>query len=209
MTRRILPWLVALLAAIPAVGGVGLLLDNGDLIEGQEVERKGGHYLLRVGGQRVAIPVELVREVRLTGDGRRSDRAPRAIAGHEDPSPRPLPVLPLDTVPDAAPPDEPPDLPEAQDRPLDPLEVFGDPSSKFPGDVIESRWLPATDWDVERGSDVDGRSRWNRPPIETRWRPEQELSSESDVTQFRPARWSRGRSYRWVPEDGFPKGQTP
>jgi hypothetical protein len=158
-------------------------------VSGQDVERKGGEYLLllRTGGV-VALPVEVVREVRLSGAEKREPPAAEAPSGLRVAEPEVL----------AGPPDAKP-LPTRAEQ----LAAFRGGESRFRRNVIDPFWQPRDGW-LRPGTTEFNPARWYRAPIDSTWTPVPAYTEASDVTHFSPVEWSRGVfDQRWYPEDGF------
>jgi hypothetical protein len=178
---------VLALAAVPAVhAGAELVLEDGQRIVGESVERKGGLYHVQLEtGNVLPIPVALVAEVRLTGE--------------DEPQPTGLRVAKPETLvgpPGAA------DLP----KPYEQLAVFGEPA-RFRRGPIDPTWrMPPSDYVPDPSLNNFNPARWYVPPIDPTWRPRSGL--RGDVTNFNPARWYRAPiDPTWWPTDGFRKGE--
>jgi len=182
-TIRILAGLL-LLAGAPLSAGTELLLEDGQVVEGRSIQRKGSLILLKLeSGAVVPFPVELVREVRLTGDdepapsGMRPGRA-RTLVG-----PPQGPVLA---------------------KPAEQLEAFGENRSTFRRSVISPYWFPESDWADDPALNNFNPTRWYRAPIDAVWIPTSAFRASDDATQFNPARWYRAPiDPTWYPTDGF------
>ncbi len=180
---RALTGLTLLLLAIPVFAGAELRLKGGDVLEGTSVERKGDYYLLRVAeGEVWTIPIEMVVEMKLTGDDAMDATGFKPARG--------------ETI---VGPEDGPDLPETAEQ----LEVIGEPARFQPG-VIDSTWRPESDWpDGDPGNEFSP-VRWYRPPIEPHWTPRSAFKQNEDVSQFDPVRWYRPPiDPEWRPRDGF------
>lgn len=202
--RRVIGALAALvLASLPAAGAAELVLDDGQVLTGESLERKDDLYLLELeSGSVLPIPIELVLEIRLTGDddeqAERADVEPQERAELDDDAPasgiEPAEPRTLAGRPGGA---------DLQDRP-EQLAVLG-PPARFARGVIDPVWRPRSDWGG-RETDVTqfNPARWYRPPIDFRWRPTSNYTRATDVTNFDPADWYRPPiDSTWWPTDGF------
>ena len=123
--------LVTALLAVTGARGSGLVLTDGQVIKGSNVRREGDSYLITIaGGNTVAFPTALVKEVSLEDDPRPA--APPAPAGFDTSGPKTL----------AGP---PPGQMHSQD-PKDQLAVFG-PPTKWSKDVVDTTWVPTNAYD--------------------------------------------------------------
>ncbi len=172
---------VLALAVSAARAGADLVLLDGKLLQGSAVERKGGAYLLTTGfGNVITVPVELVKEMRLTG----GDAVPPTGLVFSTPN-----TLVGQKV-------EPPGRREQ-------LAAFGRPPALFPVTSIDPRWSPV---DAFGGSDVTNFNpvTWVTASIDPVWSPLQSYGSSTDVTEFNPVVWYRPTiDPVWHPRDGF------
>lgn len=184
LSRWLLRLLVAALsgAVAPALAGAELVLDDGRTLSGTSVERRDENYLLTLEADEVmAVPVALVREVRLTGDD-----AP-APTGIEVGEPRTL-VGPPGGV----------QLPARAQQ----LASFGPPAN-FRKGTLDPVWQPRDGW-LRPGVTQFSPARWAKSPLDPTWTPRSAFSANQDVTQFNPARWARSPvDTTWWPTDGF------
>jgi hypothetical protein len=182
--------LAACLVAAPAAADVDLVLDDGQVLSGRDVELKDGQYLLELAtGSVVALPLEVVRELRLRGEkpDRESTRseAPSGLR-HAEPE-----VL-------AGPP-EPIPFPGRTEQ----LAAFRGGESRFARNVIDPFWQPRDGW-LRPGNIGFNPARWYQAPIDATWTPQPAYTVDSDVTNFSPVEWSKGAlDPTWYPEDGF------
>jgi hypothetical protein len=206
----VLTWVLALpglVALAPALAGAELVLEDGQVLSGTSVERRGDlfHLELASGGV-LPIPVELVLELRLTGEE----------PAESESDPDEVPAQPAPTAEGAE--DEPasgmrrseprtlagrPGGAELR-KPHEQLAVLG-PPARFRRGVFDPVWRPSSDWGGP-ATDVTqfNPARWYRPPIDPRWQPSSDYTRGSDVTQFNPVHWYRPPiSSTWWPTDGF------
>ncbi len=178
---------VAMLAAglTAARGGADLVLVDGRLLQGTAIERKDGAYLLTTTfGNVVTVPLELVKEMRLTGGDATPPTGlvfstPRTLAGT--------------TV-------EPPGRREQ-------LAAFGRPPALFPVVSISGTWYPRNAYE---GRDVThfNPATWVKATIDPVWSPVQSFTSSSDATEFHPVRWYHPSiDPVWKPRDAFAPGE--
>ena len=183
---------VALFAVawLGARSGVEVELIDGQVLRGEEAERDGANYVIRMeDGSTMVIPTDAVRTVRLSGVGSR-------------PKPKPAP----ERTPDGLTISEPRTLagPEVRaPRRSEQLGVFGKPS-EFQGDIVDSRWTPETDWDMDPETQNNwAPSTWAKGPIDPTWTPESAFPDD-DVLEDSRSTWQNGVvDSTWTPTDGF------
>jgi len=174
---------VATLFACAAQAGAELVLLDGGVLKGEDLERtKDGLYLLTTSdGAVLTVPVALVKGLRLTGG---EDPAPsgmlltgpRTVAGPDDP----IPV----------------DSPDKQ------LEAFGRPPAAFALATINPNYplVSALGPDVSEFNPV----RWYQTARSPEWTPTPAYRSSQDVTHFNPVRWYKAPTdASWKPTSGF------
>ena len=172
------------LAASPARAAAEVVLTDGTVLDGIDLELKDGSYLLEVQpGAVVTIPAQLVAEVRLRGD---DARAPSGIR-----------VTKAQTL---AGPDEPPRTPGYREQ----LAAFDRPPARFAQGTLETRWRPRQSLGRERDVTNFNPARWYRAPIDPVWEPQSAFDAAGDVTNFNPARWYVAPTRtEWQPRDAF------
>lgn len=184
--RRILSLLIPvafLLSPTPAGAGAELVLEDGQVLSGTDVERTrdGVYVLTQEDGQAIAIPVGLVKKLHLTGG--------------EDPAPTAFKVaIPANLVG----PPEPFEPPKVRDL----VAAFGRPPARFRSGTIDPVWNPepALGPDVTEFHPV----RWYQAPTDSVWTPKSAFTASGDVTEFSPARWRAPlRDPVWWPKSGF------
>jgi len=159
---------VLFLLATAAWAGADLILIDGRLLQGRSVERKDGVYLLTTNFDNVIpVPVELVKEMRLTGGDATPPTglvyaAPRLLAGPEI------------------------EVPGRREQ----LAAFGRPPALFQGASNTARWFPQ---DAFKGKDASNFNPvvWAKPTIDPIWNPVPAFTRSTDVTEFNPVRWYR------------------
>ena len=174
-----------LLLAPPVAAGAELVLADGPVLSGVSVERKEGFYLLALETEDVLpVPVELVDELRLTGE----DDPP--ASGVRDDGPEVL----------AGPPAGGTDLP----GPAEQLRVLRESTARFRENLVDPYWRPESDWRNDPSLNNFNPSRWYRPPIDPEWKFSSVFKQSDDRTEFNPARWYRAPiDATWWPSDGF------
>jgi hypothetical protein len=172
--------LLLMLPLPPARADAELLLEGGKTLTGRSVERKGSVFLLEVDeGQVVTVPVELVRQLRLTGE----DAPPATGLKPGEPET-------LAGRPDAE------RLPTVSEQ----RAVLLDSESTFRSGVVDPYWFPTDDWEPS----VFRPARWFESPIDPNWRPRSDYNAHTDATEFNPARWYVAPiDPIWWPQDGF------
>jgi len=185
MTRAVPALLaaLALLAAGPARAGAELILQDGQVLSGTDVERtRDGVYLLTQPDDTVlAIPVGLVKKLVLTGG--------------EEPSPTGFKVAVPENLVGPREPFEPPKTREQ-------LEAFGRAPAAFRKGAVPVDWVPgnALGPDVSEFNPV----RWFKAPTEFVWTPKSAFKASGDVTEFSPAKWRTPLiDPAWWPKSGF------
>jgi len=198
----------ALLAALvlgPAGGGgtlaAELVLADGRVIAGRDVERDGAEYVVTLeGGGSIAIPVELVVEVRLIGRKEPPAPVPTGLTVAE-----PEPFVP--SGPTGLRHGEPVQLAgQAAPAPSSQLAVFGAPA-EFQRDIVDNDWVPTTDWDMR----PEVMNNWNPATwapdvIDPEWHPQSAFDPNEDVLADSRSTWAKAPiDSSWTPTDGFKK----
>jgi hypothetical protein len=180
-------FLLLLLAAASPLRGAEIVLLDGRILSGVSVVFLEGAFSLETGaGGSVAVPMELVRELRLG-----EPAEPPATAGLRRAEPQQLAGLPGGV------------------RPLEPREAlaaFGRPPARFRPSILDPAWTPVDGWSNRAAA--GNPARWAKPVFDPIWRPRNAF--ERDWTEFRPARWARPIfDVHWFPADGFRRtGET-
>ena len=194
---RTLAWILGSIGALagavwplPSAAAASLELVDGRVLAGMDVWREGPIYVLELdSGLEMALPVELVSRVVLESDGSAEEgEAPDTAAVEESP-PRAEALVGADLVTPA---------------PASSMATLGKPAN-FRRDLVDSRWTPTTDWNMDAGSQNNfNPARWARPPIDPSWKPEPAWDAASDALQDRRSTWSRNIvDSSWQPTDGF------
>jgi len=197
---RTLSWTLILLAgAMPAVGGVELVLIDGRILQGIDVQRDGGEYALSLeGGYEIMLPVELVEQVRLTGVV-------------EKPTPGIVVAGPRDLARSA--PEGPGGLRDSEPQTLagrrirapatsEQLEVLG-PRAGFQKSITDNRWTPSTDWDWDPQQNDFNPSTWADGTIDSSWTPSSAWGAGDALAKSRSTWKKSAIETSWTPTDGF------
>lgn len=205
MNRVVLISLILLAAAVQvARPEAELVLRDGRIIRGAEVRRQGDLYVITLeSGEKLSFPVELADEVRL---------------GEEDPALAPPPgirsgdpetlggALPQESAPSGLRRGEPQTLAGSEVRPPRPSEqthALGPPAG-FQRGVVDSRWIPKSDWDIDPARNDFNPSTWSRPPIDPEWKPRSAFAGGNDVLESGRSRWQESIvDPGWQPSDAF------
>ena len=128
-----------------------LVLTDGQIIKGTEVQRQGDSYLVTIaGGNTVSFPAALVKEVKFEDD----PPAP-APPGFDYSGPKTL----------AGPPGPP------LQNPSDPLKVMGPPTT-WSKDAVDTTWVPTNAYDTSKDVMAGSRSTWSKSAVDTTWAPQ-------------------------------------
>jgi hypothetical protein len=188
--------LIFLVLMIPAaaMAAAELVLEDGQVLKGTELERKDDIYILHLAtGGLLTLPAGLVKEFRLTVEGEPEEKktAPTGV---------------LETGPqELSGSSSTPKLPRMGDQ----IEAFDKPPARFRNDLVDPSWRPESDWTDDPELNNFNPSRWYQAPIDSTWRPDSAYDSSVDV--FRGSRSSWQRSIidpSWTPTDSFGKREV-
>lgn len=205
--NRALAWgLVLVIVAVPVIARVDLVLVDGRVLQGSDVRRDRGDFVLTLDdGQEIAFPGELVESVRLSetgdrdaGSGLTERSEPETLAG-SPPPPGPTGIRVAEPETLAGQPVEPPATSEQ-------LEVLGEPS-RFQEDIVVNEWVPETDWemDPEKQNNFNP-STWSKGPVDPSWQPESSWAPGEGALASSRSSWQSGVvDPSWTPTDGFKK----
>ena len=188
--------LIVLALMIPAAAGAGaeLVLEDGQVLKGTELERKDDLYILHLAtGGLLTLPAALVKEFRLTAEGEPEEKQ-TTPTGLRETEPEEL------SGAGATPP-----LPRRGEQ----IEAFDKPPARFRNSIIDPAWRPESDWTDDPELNNFNPSRWYNAPIDSTWRPESAFDNSIDV--FRGSRSSWQRSIvdpSWTPTDSFGKREV-
>ena len=174
--------------------GYELVLEDGRVLEGFDLQLRDGNYFLTLENEEVlALPAQLVTEVRLN-DQRSPKEEAEAATGITVDSPRAL-AGPMERT-------EPPTTSEQ-------LGAFNRPGNQFQKSPIDPNWRPKSAFDPGANVLADSESKWVEPPIDPNWKPESAYTQASDVSDFNPSQWAKSSiNNSWAPTDGFKKSKT-
>ena len=177
--------LAVLLLAATAAGASSLVLTDGQIIKGTDVRREGDSYLVTMaGGNTVAFPSALVKEVSLEDDA-----PPKPPPGYDYQGPRTL----------AGP--TPAQMPSQ--NPKDQMKVFG-PPTQWSKDVVDTTWVPTNAYDPNVDVMAGSRSTWSKSAVDTTWVPKDAYQGRPDVMANSKSTWSKSAvDTTWQPTDGF------
>jgi len=179
---RIGAWTVLGLAPSALLAASSLVLNDGQVIKGSDVRRDGDSYLVTMaGGNTIAFPVALVREVKLEDD------APQAPPGWDYAGPKTLAG---------------PNVPGNQD-PSQQLKVLG-PPTQWSKSAVDTTWVPTNAYDPNADVMKDSRSTWSKSAVDTTWVPQNAYDMNADVMKDSQSKWAPNAvDTTWKPEDSF------
>jgi hypothetical protein len=171
------------LAPSVLLAGSSLLLNDGQIIKGTDVRRDGDSYLVTMaGGNTVAFPAALVKEVRLDDDG-----PPKPPPGWDYSGPKTLAG---------------PDVPGNQD-PSQQLKVFG-PPTQWSKNAVDTTWVPTNAYDPNVDVMANSKSKWSKSAVDTTWVPTNAYDTNADVMANSKSTWKQDAvDTTWKPQDGF------
>jgi hypothetical protein len=206
--------ILAMGATSLVLAGATLTLQDGQILQGLELKRKGNFYSLELEtGGFITIPVEIVKEVALTVDGEpdgepaiKNQATASATAGNipgaVDADPETDNAIEADDL-ETAEVATRPGLPKRHEQ----LEAFGKPPSRFHNSVMDPSWQPSSDWDLDPAGNSFNPSRWFTPSVDPFWSPESAFDSGIDVFNSGHATWQRSIiDSSWTPSEGFKLG---
>ena len=183
--------LIVLLLLFPAaaMAGAELVLEDGQVLKGTELERKDDIYILHLAtGGVLTLPAGLVKEYRLTEEGEPEEKR-TAPAGVRATEPQEL------SGSGSAPP-----LPRMGDQ----IEAFDKPPARFRNSLIDPTWTPVSDWTNDPELNNFNPSRWYRSSMDSTWRPQSAFDIGADVFSGSRSTWQRSIvDSSWTPSDGF------
>jgi len=171
-----------LLTSAVAYASSSLVLTDGQIIKGTEVTRQGDSYLVTMaGGNTVAFPVALVKEIRFEDDPQ-----PAAPPGFDSSGPRTLagPSLP------------------SQD-PNQALKVFG-PPSQWSQSAVDTTVVLKNAYDPNADVMAGSRSTWSKSAVDTTVVLKDAFDPNANVMAGSQSTWSKNAvDTTWKPTDGF------
>ncbi len=187
--RQAVLLLLVLLIPAAALAGAELVLEDGQVLKGTELERKDDIYILHLAtGGVLTLPAGLVREFRLTAEGQPEDTN-EAPTGVRETAPEELSAT-----------GSTPRLPRMGDQ----IEAFDKPPARFRNNIVDPNWTPKSDWTDDVALNNFNPSRWYRSPIDPTWRPRSSFDGAIDVFRGSRSTWQRSIvDSSWTPSDGF------
>lgn len=181
--------LLLLLIPAPSMADAELVLEDGQVLKGTELERKDDLYILHLAtGGVLTLPAGLVKEFRLTVEGEPEEKK-TAPTGVRETGPEELSGS-----------GSTPKLPRMGDQ----IEAFDKPPARFRNNIVDPYWRPESDWTDDPDLNNFNPSRWYRSPIETAWTPQSAFDNSIDVWKGSRSTWQRSLiDSRWTPESGF------
>lgn len=188
----LLSLLILLGAAAPAWAETQLILKDGRVLEGTACYRDGGNYILKLeNGDEIAMPEELVEAVGLSG------KEDPAEAERDEEDEERLPGFRYTESETVA--GEPPRLADRRES----LEALG-PPARFPRDIVDSRWKPESDWDMDPANNDFSPSKWANSPVDPSWKPRSAWDDKKDVLESSRSSWPKNvLDSAWTPTNGF------
>jgi hypothetical protein len=176
-----------LLAGALAEASSSLVLTDGQIIKGTEVTRQGDTYLVTmVGGNTVAFPAALVKEIKL----------------EDEPPANAPPGLTY-----AAPATLGGPTQFASQDPKDQLKVLG-PPTRWSKNAVDTTWVPTSAYDFNVDVMAGSRSTWSKNAVDTTVVPKSAYDPNVDVMAGSRSTWSKSAvDTTWNPTDswGFKK----
>jgi hypothetical protein len=183
--------LIVLVLMIPAAAGAGaeLVLEDGQVLKGTELERKDDFYILHLAtGGVLTLPAALIKEFRLTAEGEPEEKK-TTPTGLRETEPEEL------SGAGAAPP-----LPRRGEQ----IEAFDKPPARFRNSIIDPVWRPESDWTDDPELNNFSPTRWYNSSIDSTWRPQSAFVIGADVFSTSRSTWQRSIvDSTWTPSDGF------
>jgi rare lipoprotein A len=185
--------LVVLLMAGPALAGFQLVLKNGKVLNGADLARENGNYvLIQANGQRTTLAPNQVAEVRILGDdvvaAEGSGDAPGDDAEQDEPVGQNLAGGDVqDRVIRAEPSSlaggEAPELPQTQDGAQN--LAGGTDQPLQPGE-----WRPESDWAREDEDDWSRTGGWESNAPDRTWIPDSDYATDLEDNNWNPSTWT-------------------
>ena len=187
--RFIVPLVLALLVPAAGLAGAELVLEDGQVLKGVELERKDDIYILHLAtGGVITLPASLVKEFRLTAEGEPEEKR-EAPTGMRETGPEELSGS-----------GSTPRLPQLGDQ----IEAFDKPPARFRNDILDPYWRPSSDWTDDPDLNNFNPSRWYQAPVDPTWQPESAFDAGNDVFRGNRSTWQKSIvDPSWTPSDGF------
>lgn len=215
--RAIVVACLGVLLVLPLRADVRVALTDGRMLDGRDLWRESGDYVLELeNGETIVIPEAFVEQVQLAGEPAPGEEEPpeedpdawrqksgvvegqsRTLGGQEPSTDAPTGIdrdSGARTL--AGDPVSPP-------RTSDQLRVFGEPS-QFQKDVVHNDWVPSTDWDMVNGVNNFAPSSWAKGVSDSAWKPDSAWSGDSDALARGQTQWTKPIvDSSWKPTNGF------
>jgi hypothetical protein len=161
-----------------------LVLNDGQVIKGTDVSRDGDSYLVTmVGGNTVAFPAALVKEVKIEDDA-----PPPPPPGFDTSGPKQLAGPPVD--------------PAQQQK--DATAVMANTQSTWSKSAVDTTWVPTNAYDPNVDVMAGSRSTWSKSAVDTTWVPTNAYDPNANVMANTQTQWSKSAvDTTWQPQDGF------
>ncbi len=210
MKRYRIGLVLLLVVATTATADVQLVLQDGRVLDGREVTREEGQYLLELAGNEVmSIPVELVAEVRLAT----AKKKPKPATGFRKAEPKTIGGSdPVEEAPSGIRDDAAPEvLAGIEVRPTRPNEAtaaLGEPAKFQPG-LSDPYWRPDPVFNEENDVTNFAPSTWSQGVGDPTWTPDSAYEASSNALTDSESSWQGSVvDNRWAPTDGFKKTGT-
>ncbi len=133
-----------LLAPTLSFAASSLVLNDGQVIKGSEIRREGDSYLVTMtGGNTVAFPAALVKEVKFDDDGSPTRWSKDAV-----------------------------DTSWAPTSAYDPdKDVMAESRSTWSKSAVDTEWKPTSGFDTSKDVMAGSRSAWSKSAVDTEWKP--------------------------------------
>ena len=207
MRSRLLSALLGLALALSAVlAATELVLHDGRTIHAIDVRRDGGNYVVTLeGGDMIALPLELVETIRLTGKGTREVEVtePGLVAGQAVPE-----------GPSGLRQSEPQTLAGERVRAPTTREQLGalGPPARFQKGVVDSNWRTNSDWAMNANDPRRNEfapSTWSEGVVDPTWTRKSAFDADEDVLAASRSSFQKGVvDSTWTPSDGFGRGRS-
>lgn len=200
-----------LLALSILLAAAEVVLGDGQILQAAEVRQENGNYLIVMDtGETLSIPVELVQEVRLTGQKRPEPRREGAFV-YDDPQNLAGPdILDDDKLgPTGLKKSQPQTLAGQAVRPPSRSEQTAalGPPAQFQQGLSDPTWRPETDWNMDPSVQNNwAPSTWSKNIVDSDWQPESAYDPKADVLADSRSTFTDSIvDNSWQPTDGFAK----
>jgi len=193
--RILVALILSLLVGGPLFADASLVLEDGRVVEGIDVRREGGLYLLeQEDGSVLSLPIELVREVRLSTPPAPDPRSgltyregSETLAGSSE---RPAGVV----------------VGKGQVLAGEEVRVPTPAEQTAVLGPLDNEWTPSSDWDMDPENNNFNPSTWSKSIIDNEWEPTSDWDSDTENNNFNRSNWSKSVvDNEWKPKDAFAK----